>query len=71
MFTQRRNRRFNYKSRFKEKSEETKREAFKESWEAAKMSNTKRGKFGSSLIWFAIALALVLFLMYYLETKAA
>lgn len=69
MFTQRRNRRFNYKPRFGDNEDAKKREEFIANWNSAKAANSNRGFFTNKLVWLIIVLALVLFLMYYLGTK--
>jgi hypothetical protein len=69
LFKQRKNKRFNYKPRFGENASETNSDKIKHNWEELNALSQKKRKAGFSLIWLIIILALVLFLMFYFETK--
>ena len=70
MFKQRKNKRFNYKPRFNKNVSESNSEQLREDWNTLSTSNRKKRLSGFSIIWLVVALALVLFLMYYFEMKS-
>jgi len=70
LFKQRKNKRFNYKPRFDKNASESNSEQLREDWNTLSTSNRKKRKSGFSIIWLVVALALVLFLMYYFEMKS-
>ena len=70
MFKQRKNKRFNYKPRFNKNVSESNSEQLREDWNTLSTSNRKKRQSGFSIIWLVVALALVLFLMYYFEMKS-
>lgn len=70
MFKQRKNKRFKYKPRFGEELSKTKLDELSRGWEKLSSDTKGKRKSGLSVIWLIVVLFLVLFLMYYLETKS-
>lgn len=68
-FQQRKNKRFNYKPRYSEATNDSQKKAFADKWLEAKTSHTKRTKRGISLNILIVLLVLILIGMYVLESK--
>lgn len=68
-FQQRKNKRFNYKPRYSNDTNQQNKKAFADKWLEARVSNSKGTRKGLSLKVWILLLALILIGMYFLESK--
>ena len=67
MFNRKRNKRFNYKPRFKDSNIVEPKDGFEEKWDVLRENNKRRGNFFTSLPLLIIILASLLMLIYILN----
>ena len=67
MFKQRKNKRFSYKPRFQDSSEQKSKDDFEAKWNEARRQTQRRGSILTSLPFLIIMLIAIVILMYILD----
>ncbi|MCA0153385.1 hypothetical protein [Winogradskyella vincentii] len=67
MYKQRKNKRFSYKPRFNDSSEEKSKDSFEAKWNDARRETKRRGSFLTSLPALILMLVAIVVLMYILD----